>query len=218
MEWLGAAWHVPFQRIYWSVIYQFCIQWVQSFDFCYVAIQCHNASYYIAYKCWSIMVIRLNKQRDTIRWITISRYAFYHIIMQKFIALPSMSIPQTVQIHCSMRGSGKREGHDDVIKWKHFPRYWPLVRVIHRWPGNSPHKGQWRGALMFSLVCAWKKTIEETIVRLVIWDAIAHIMTSLFGVLLKLTVHAWTDPRQNICVTVLYSNLNIKSWLFWNVY
>ena len=22
--------------------------------------------------------------------------------------------------------------HDDVIKWKHFPRYWPFVRVIHR--------------------------------------------------------------------------------------
>ena len=26
---------------------------------------------------------------------------------------------------------------------------------IHRWPVNSPHKGQWRGALMFSLICAW---------------------------------------------------------------
>ena len=22
--------------------------------------------------------------------------------------------------------------HDDVIKWKHFPRYWPFVRRIHR--------------------------------------------------------------------------------------
>ena len=45
--------------------------------------------------------------------------------------------------------------HDDVIKWKHFPRYWPFVRGIHRSPVNSPHKGQWRGALMFSLICAW---------------------------------------------------------------
>ena len=45
--------------------------------------------------------------------------------------------------------------HDDVIKWKHFPRYWPLVRGIHRLTVNSPHKGQWRGALMFSLICAW---------------------------------------------------------------
>ena len=45
--------------------------------------------------------------------------------------------------------------HDDVIKWKHFPRYWPFVREIHRSPVNSPHKGQWRGALKFSLICAW---------------------------------------------------------------
>ena len=45
--------------------------------------------------------------------------------------------------------------HDDVIKWKHFPRYWPFVRGIHRSRVNSPHKGQWRGALMFSLICAW---------------------------------------------------------------
>ena len=45
--------------------------------------------------------------------------------------------------------------HDDVIKWKHFPFYWPFVRGIHRAPGKSPHKGQWRGALMFSLICVW---------------------------------------------------------------
>ena len=44
--------------------------------------------------------------------------------------------------------------HDDVIKWNHFPRYWPFVRGIHRSPVNSPHKGQWRGALMFTLICA----------------------------------------------------------------
>ena len=43
--------------------------------------------------------------------------------------------------------------HGDVIKWKHFPRYWPFVQGIHRSPVNSPHKGQWRGALMFSLIC-----------------------------------------------------------------
>ena len=45
--------------------------------------------------------------------------------------------------------------HDDVIKWRHSPRYWPFVRGIHRSPVNSPHKGQWRGALMFSLTWAW---------------------------------------------------------------
>ena len=43
--------------------------------------------------------------------------------------------------------------------WRHqmetFSRYWPFVRGIHRSPVNSPHKGQWSGALMFSLICAW---------------------------------------------------------------
>ena len=47
-------------------------------------------------------------------------------------------------IHCT---------HDDVIKLKHFPRYWLFVRGIHQSPVNSPHKGQCRGALMFTLIC-----------------------------------------------------------------
>ena len=45
--------------------------------------------------------------------------------------------------------------HDDVIKWKHFLRYWPAVRGIPRSPVNSPHKGWWRRALMFSSIFAW---------------------------------------------------------------
>ena len=52
--------------------------------------------------------------------------------------------------------------HDDVIKWKHFPRYWSFVRGIH--PVNAPHKGHWRRALMFSLICAridgWLNNLE----------------------------------------------------------
>ena len=45
--------------------------------------------------------------------------------------------------------------YDDVIGWEHVTRYWPFVLGIHRSPVNSPHKGQWHGALMFSLICAW---------------------------------------------------------------
>ena len=45
--------------------------------------------------------------------------------------------------------------HDDVIEWKHFLCYLPFVRGIHRSPLDSPHKGQWHGALTFSLICAW---------------------------------------------------------------
>ena len=56
--------------------------------------------------------------------------------------------------------------HDDVINWKHFQLYWPFVRGIHRLPVNSPHKGQWRGALMFSLIFAWKKWLSKQSRRL----------------------------------------------------
>ena len=44
--------------------------------------------------------------------------------------------------------------HDDVIKWKHFRVIGPLCWEFHRSPVDSPHKGQWRGALMFSMICA----------------------------------------------------------------
>ena len=44
--------------------------------------------------------------------------------------------------------------HDDVMKWKHFPCYWLFVRW-YRSALHSPHKGQWFGALMFSLIFAW---------------------------------------------------------------
>ena len=66
-------------------------------------------------------------------------------------------------------------GHDDVIKWKHFPRYWSFVRGIHRWPLVSPHKGQCREALMFFYLRLNKCFFKTP----VIWDTISLIMTSL---------------------------------------
>ena len=53
------------------------------------------------------------------------------------------------------KSCGISRPHDDVIKWKHFARYWPLAWGIHRSQVNSPHRGQWRGACMFSLICTW---------------------------------------------------------------
>ena len=65
------------------------------------------------------------------------------------------SIHRCTPVSCRWYCTGGYHFHDDVIKWKHFPRYWPFVRGIHRSPVNSPHKGQWLGALMFSLICVW---------------------------------------------------------------
>ena len=50
---------------------------------------------------------------------------------------------------------------DGVIKWKHFPRYWPFVKGIYWSPVDSPHKGQWCGALMFCSVP--EQTVEQTV-------------------------------------------------------
>ena len=67
------------------------------------------------------------------------------IVWQTFVTKP---FPEQIMTHTQFT-------YDDVIKWKHFPRYWPFVWGIHRSPVNSPHKGQWRGALMLSLICVW---------------------------------------------------------------
>ena len=57
--------------------------------------------------------------------------------------------------HFIMRPAGLISIHDDVIKWKHISCYCPFVTGIHRSLMDSPHKGQWRGTLMFYLICAW---------------------------------------------------------------
>ena len=65
---------------------------------------------------------------------------------------------------------------DDVIKWKRLPSYRPFVWGIHQSPVNSLKKGRWRGASMFSLICAWTNGWVNNCP--VIWDAITVIMTS----------------------------------------
>ena len=57
--------------------------------------------------------------------------------------------------------SQKFHNHDDVIKWKHSPLYWPFMQGIHRSAVNSPHKGQWRGALMFSFIYTLNKRLTK---------------------------------------------------------
>ena len=71
--------------------------------------------------------------------------------------LPNANIsqPQYVRATLTISIGFTLSCHDHFMKWKHFPRYWPFVRGIHRWPVNSPHKGQWHRALMYSLICTW---------------------------------------------------------------
>ena len=64
----------------------------------------------------------------------------------KPLAEPIMTFFADPQIYVSPFLNILNCDHDDVIKGSIFRVTGPL---------NSPHKGQWRGALMFSLIFAW---------------------------------------------------------------
>ena len=81
-------------------------------------------------------------------------YTCYNFAVHHFVLKPSAWLEPTRSL-LPIRPHFTGSLHDDVIKWKHFPRNWPFVRGIHRSPVNSPDKGQWRGALMFFFICVW---------------------------------------------------------------
>ena len=76
-----------------------------------------------------------------------SHLIFYYIYL---ITVLLVSIYQCPKINMSTYKG--LLGHDDIIKSKHFPRYWHFVPGIHRSSVNSLHTGKWRRALMFSLI------------------------------------------------------------------
>ena len=80
---------------------------------------------------------------------------FFSENMFAFPIIPRHWVGTSIRDHSSYKVRSICLSHDDVIKWKHFPRYWSFVRGIHRTSVNSPHKGQWRGALGFFLICVW---------------------------------------------------------------
>ena len=87
----------------------------------------------------------------TVTYVTVHWVITVILYRQEQMIVMNVANHESFLIFYIMMGSA----HDDVIKWKHFPRYWHFVRGIHRTLVNSPHKGQWRGDLMFSLICAW---------------------------------------------------------------
>ena len=119
--------------------------------------------------------------------------------------------------------------YDDVIKWKHFPRYWSFVREIHRSPLNSAHKSQWGGFLMFSLICAlnkhlskhswgwWFKTPSRSLWRhcneCISWECVWDMNPS-YGIYMH-AKHAWayntyTCTYMHIIYLCTYMNRNVN--------
>ena len=118
--------------------------------------------------------------------------------------------------------------HQKFLRTTHECGLWHPCYVLHTneppgpsWnsPVNSPHKGQWRGALMFSLVCVWINGWVK-IARLVIWDAIALIITPFLwlGVMtwasFKLIDNAviyWMQSGTKKDFAIIYRN-NMLAW------
>ena len=80
-----------------------------------------------------------------IQIITVTSWRFKPPVTRLFVykrfGITSKTTPQLPTTGSFMRRIYQwLPSHDDVIKWKHFPRYWPFVRGIHRSPVNSPHK------------------------------------------------------------------------------
>ena len=93
--------------------------------------------------------------------------------------------------------------------WSSADRRCPnYIWVIHWSPVDSPHKGQWNRALMFSLICAW--AIETPVV----WDPIALcsfwriIMCSGHHNYLKCSQWLQSSQRDQLFVSIC----NIKWW------
>ena len=81
------------------------------------------------------------------------------IVATDALAFASPGHPQPRECLCNIGGSLSSMNWVFSAWWRHqmetFSRYWPFVRGIHRSPMDSPHKGQWRGAFVFPLICAW---------------------------------------------------------------
>ena len=116
--------------------------------------------------------------------------------------------------------------HDDVIIWKHFPRYWLFVRGIHQSPAISPHKGQWRGALMFSWIYAringWVNNREAGDMRrhqahcdvIIITIAFCCISMSYHDFDTSIRLFIWSHKYFSVCICIP-TRLDIREmWLY----
>ena len=137
---IHVAW--PRGRIMW------CLLWVRSLIF---------ASRQWTHCCpvdtWRKITLLLRRNdvvaSSCVRWMN----SISCNVGSRYIYLKRKKAPRTVTTRLQLHGDNSVSivtfliHHDDVIKMKHFSRYWPFVLGTHRSPVNSPHKGQWRGAV-----------------------------------------------------------------------
>ena len=73
------------------------------------------------------------RKRVMVCWVTLYYRSSYTCMMRLMDTIDcAAEYTHTMHTETSWRS------HDDVMNWKHFLRYWPFVRGIHRSPMDSP--------------------------------------------------------------------------------
>ena len=97
----------------------------------------------------------LERCRHIFNWSTVKFQSKANIIFKK-ILLKMVSEKYDYNLNISICTT---QCYTNAPWWRNqmqiFFALLAFVRGIHRSPVNSPHKGQWREALMFSLIFAW---------------------------------------------------------------
>ena len=99
------------------------------------------------------------------------RYPIIHQVFATYFSNISIRIENVPFKKMHAKVSAKwwsfRVGFNVIIRvwWRHRMETFFALLALCVWnspaPVNSPHKGQWRGALMFSLICAWINGLEN---------------------------------------------------------
>ena len=102
--------------------------------------------------------------------------------------------------------------HDDVIKWKHFPRYWPFVRGIHRSPVNSPTKASdtelWCFLSFVPWINAWVNSCEAGDLR--------HHFPYYDVIVMKFSSRYWSHKRNPPVPSLFKQNYScFFLWVIW---
>ena len=94
----------------------------------------------------------LNKNKTHLLWQWVSNNSLLSFCA--YLMNHACSTSPNMQTVCSFTCSIFILIHNGLTWWRHqIATFSSLLALLP--PVNSPHKGQWQGALMFSLICAW---------------------------------------------------------------
>ena len=131
---------------------QHCAKWVEYLWLLFANI----------YTCW-LVSMHPGRCYSPLPW-----YTWRRRVMETFSA--SLALGEGTTGHITFCNNLNWEAWSVDGWWRHQMETFSALLVIYagnspvpgpRPPVNSPHKGQWRGTLMFSLICAWTNRWEK---------------------------------------------------------